>query len=377
VLPESSRKTQSAMPLKILYIKPSFSPFIEADQKILEKNFVVTPFLFKQASGKWRYSMGLITLVFFLWRHGRKADIFACWFGNYHTAVMVAVAHILKKPTVVFAGGQESICYRELGKGVYVNKVRGFLVRYALRNCTLIIPNHASLIYHENFFYNSDNPHIDGIRHYCGEIKGSYEVIPNGIDTSRINRLDTIPKEPGLVATVGTMHKTADFYNKGFDLFIEVARRCSDLKFVMIGLKKQLFEWTETTFKVSEIPNLQIIPSFCPTEVLNEYLNKATVYVQVSITEGMPVSLGEAMLCECVPVGSAINGIPDAIGENGIIIHKRDATELEQAIRKAMLMDTGKRAREHTLRNFSFAEREERIKEVFNRFFKVQVRVQE
>jgi glycosyltransferase involved in cell wall biosynthesis len=365
------------MPLKILYIKPADSSFIRTDQKILEIHFKVTSFLLKQASGKGRYLLSLISMMSFLLRHGRKADVFACWFGDYHTAVMVAVACILKKPTVVFAGGQEAVCYRELGKGVYLKKARGFLVRYALRNCTLIIPNHASLIYHQNYFYNPDNPHIDGIRHYCREIKGSYEVIPNGIDTSRINRKDTISKEPGLVVTVGTMHKTADFYNKGFDLFIEVARKCSDLKFVMIGLKKELLEWTETTFKVSEIPNLMIIPSFCPTEVLNEYLNMATVYVQVSITEGMPVSLGEAMLCECVPVGSAVNGIPDAIGENGIVISKRDAADLEQAIRKAMVMDTGKRAREHTLRNFSIAEREKRIEEVFNRYFKARVTVQE
>jgi glycosyltransferase involved in cell wall biosynthesis len=365
------------MSLKILYIKPSDSSFINTDQKILEKYFEVTPFLLKQASGKRKYFQSLVSLVSFLMKHGRKADVFACWFGDYHTAVMVAAARILKKPTVVFAGGQEAVCYRELGKGVYLKKMRGFLVRYALRNCSLIIPNHASLIYHVNYFYYPDNPHIDGIRHYCGEIRGSYEVIPNGIDTSRINRWETISKEPGLVATIGTMHKTADFYNKGFDLFIEVARRCSDLKFVMIGLKKQLLEWTETTFKVSEIPNLLIIPSFCPTEVLNEYLNKATVYVQVSVTEGMPVSLGEAMLCECVPVGSAVNGIPDAIGENGMVISKRDVTELEQALRKALLMDTGKQAREHTLRNYSIAAREKRIEEVFNRYFKARVPVQE
>jgi glycosyltransferase involved in cell wall biosynthesis len=365
------------MPLKILYIKPSDSSFINADQKILEKHFEVTPFLLKQATGKRKYFLSLVSLVSFLLRNGRRADVFVCWFGDYHSAVMVATARIFNRPTVVFAGGQEAVCYRELGKGVYLKKMRGFLVRYALRNCTLIIPNHASLIYHENFFYNSDNPHIDGIRHYCGEIRGCYEVIPNGIDTNRINRIDTIPKEPGLVATVGTMHKTADFYNKGFDLFIEAARKCKDLKFVMIGLKKQLLEWTESTFKVSEISNLQIIPSFCPTEVLNEYLNKAAVYVQVSITEGMPVSLGEAMLCACVPVGSAVNGIPDAIGENGVVISKRDVSELEQAIRMALLMDTGTQAREHTLRNYSIAEREKRITEVFNRYFKAKVPGQE
>jgi hypothetical protein len=40
-------------------------------------------------------------------------------------------------------------------------------------------------------------------------------------------------------------------------------------------------------------------------------------------------------------------------------------------------MNTGTQAREHTLRNYSIAEREKRIEEVFNRYFKVEVPVQE
>ncbi len=355
--------------MKVLYIKPADSSFIRTDQKILEKYFDVDPFLLKQTAGMGRYFISLLGLAWFLFRRGPAARVFVCWFGDYHAAVMVAMARLMKKPTVVFAGGQESICYRELGKGVYLNKLRGWLVKYALRNCTLIIPNHPSLIYHENYFYNPDHPHIDGIRHYAGEIRGSFEVIPNGIDTFRLNRDPSIAKEPGLVATIGTMHKTADFYNKGFDLFIEAARRCPDLRFVMIGLKKELLAWTEEQFRVSEIPNLVIIPYFCPDDVLNATLNRATVYVQVSITEGMPVSLGEAMLCECIPVGSHVNGIPDAIGDTGILVYQRNLPEVESAIRKALVMGTGKQAREFILENFSLEKREKRISEVLQRLF--------
>lgn len=350
--------------MKILYIKPADSSFIQTDQKILEKYFDVKPFLLMQTAGKGRYFISLLGLAWFLLRHGKAARVFVCWFGDYHAAVMVTMARLMKKPTVIFAGGQEAVCYRELGKGVYLKKARGWLVKYALRNCTLIIPNHASLIYHENYFYNPDHPHIDGIRHYAGEIKGKYEVIPNGIDTTRLNRDPSIAKEPRLVATIGTMHKTADFYNKGFDLFIEAARRCPDLRFTMIGLKKELAAWTEEKFKVSEISNLSIVYSFCPVEVLNEILNKATVYVQLSITEGMPVSLGEAMLCECVPVGSAVNGIPDAIGNTGVIVHRRDPAGIESAIRKALLMTTGKEARDHTLYHYSREKREKKLLQV-------------
>jgi len=359
----------------ILYIKPVAASFVLSDQNILQKHYRIIPFQIRQSEGKWRYLLSLVSLTFFLLKNAGKAHALVCWFGDYHAAIMVLVARVWCRPSMVFAGGQEAICYRELGKGVYQKRFRRFFVRYALRNCTLILPNHSSLIYHENYFYNPEKPHIDGIKHYVGKIKGRYEVIPNGIDTSRINRNPEIEKDPSLVVTIGTMLKTADFYNKGFDLFIESAKRCSDLKFVMIGLKKEFLDWTESVFKISGVRNLTIIPAYCPTEVLAEYLNKASVYVQVSITEGMPVSLGEAMICECVPVGSNVNGIPDAIGESGVIIRKRDPGELVSAIRTAMKMNTGKLAREHTLKHYSTEVREKRIVEVFSQFLDKQMPV--
>jgi glycosyltransferase involved in cell wall biosynthesis len=147
-----------------------------------------------------------------------------------------------------------------------------------------------------------------------------------------------------------------------------VARKCPDLKFVLIGLNRQYLNWTEATYQVSEISNLKIIPSFCPGEILVEYFNKATVYVQISITEGMPVSLGEAMLCECVPVGSNVNGIPDAIGNTGVVVTERNVTSLEAALRKALSMDTGKEARKYTLSNFSIAGREKKILGIFRQY---------
>lgn len=343
---------------RIIFIKPANSSFILTDQKILEKHYDVTSFLVRQSGSKWQYFKDLISLLFFLFNKASGSKAFVCWFGDYHTAVMVFAARLFRKRTIVFAGGQEAICYKELGKGVYRKKFRGFCVKYALRNATLIIPNHQSLIYHENHFYNENNPHIDGISYYVKGLKGNIVVVPNGIDTTRIDRKPDIPKDPNLVLTVGTMNMTADFYNKGFDLFVELARRNPARQFVMIGVKKQFLPWIESNFKTKDVSNLKIIPSFCPDDILTEYFNKAKVYLQVSITEGMPVSLGEAMLCECVPVGSNVNGIPDEIGDTGVIVYKRDINELNQALLKAFEMESGAKAREYIISHFLLEKRE-------------------
>jgi len=354
----------------IIFIKPTNSSFIATDQRILEKYYNVIPYLLDQNKGKVRYFRNLFLLAIFLLKNAGKSKAFICWFGDYHAAVMVFMAKLTKKTSVILAGGQEAICYRELGKGVYLKRFRGFLVKYALRNCSLILPNHQSLIYHENSFYNPANPHIDGIKHYVKGIKGEIIIVPNGIDTFRIDRNTEIQKDPNLVLTVGTMNKESDFYNKGFDLFIELARRCQSQEFVAIGVKRFYLDWIEERYKISEIRNLKIIPSFCPDEVLIEYYNKANVYLQISITEGMPVSLGEAMLCECIPIGSNVNGIPDAIGTTGVIVYKRDLDELESALKKALAMNTGNLARLHTIENFSIEKREKKLFEVLENHLK-------
>lgn len=352
----------------IIFIKPTNSSFILTDQKILEKHYRVTTFLLDQNLGKMTYFRNLLRLAFFLLRNAGNYDAFFCWFGDYHAAIMVFIARLTGKYSIIFAGGQEAICYKELGKGVYLKKFRGLLVKYALRNCSLILPNHQSLIYHENYFYNPKNPHLDGIKYYVKGIKGEIIVIPNGIGTDCIDRNLSISKDPNLVLTVGTMNKLSDFYNKGFDLFIGLARRCKFLEFVAIGVKRDYLEWIEAQYHISEIENLKVIPS-SPFEVLNEYYNKASVYLQVSITEGMPNSLGEAMLCECIPIGSNVNGIPDVIGNAGVIVYKRDIDELETALHKAMFMNSGSRARTYTLENFSIEKREKRLHEVLESQF--------
>ncbi len=345
----------------LLYIKPADSSFILSDQQIIEKQYTVLPYLISSPGKKWKFLLSLAGLAYFLLRNAAKSDGFICWFGDYHAAVMVLIAKITRKKTVIFAGGQEAICYKELGKGVYQKPFRAWCVKYALRNATLILPNHASLIYHENTFYNTVRPHIDGIRHYVKGIKGKIVVVPNGIDFSRIDRDSTIKKAPNLVLTVGTMNKEADFYNKGFDLFIALSRLHSNREFVLIGTSKNYNDWIESNYKVSEIKNLKIIPSYCPDDILREYFNNAKVYLQISITEGMPVSLGEAMLCECIPVGSNINGIPDAIGDTGVLVYQRNIEELSKALDKAFTLNTGPAARLHTLANFSLQKRSEKI----------------
>lgn len=324
----------------------------------------------KQLKGKFHYALKNLQLFFYLLAFVFKKDIaFVTWFADYHAATMVLAARLTGKKSIIFIGGQEAVCYPELNKGVYRKKIRGWLVAYALRNTNLIIANHKSLIYHENYYYNSEQPHIDGIKHYVSRLKTPIQIVYNGIDPSRIKRDSSLKKQENLILTVGTMNQEGDFYNKGFDLFIQTAERNPQLSFVLIGLNKAYIDWADEKYHFKSIPNLKVIPTFCPDMVLNESYNTAKVFVQASITEGMPNTLSEAMLLECIPVGSNINGIPDAIGDTGVVIKHRTVEDLEAGIKEALKLDTAALARERVVQLFSFELREQKLKEILSKFF--------
>ena len=354
---------------KIIFIKPSNSSFINGDEEILKKHFEVDSYLASFKKEKIQFFSEALKLFFYLIFKTKKANLYITWFADYHAAIVVLAAKILCKKSIIFIGGQEAICYPELNKGVYLKKGRALCVKFALKNTNLIIANHKSLIYHENYYYNQTNPHIDGIKHYIPELKTPIEIIYNGINPDKIKRDFNIEKKSNLVLTVGTMNQINDFINKGFDLFIEVAKRNKNINFVLISLKDQYKSWVEEHYNISEIKNLKVIPYFCTDETLVYNYNIAKVYVQPSITEGMPVSLCEAMLCECIPVGSNVNGIPDAIGNTGIIINKRNVIELESAILKALHLNSGSEAREQILKNFTFEIKEEKLIKTINNYF--------
>ena len=345
---------------KILYIKPANSSFILNDQKILEKHFDVRSYLISPKKSGLQILTGLFKLIVFILGNAGNTKVILTWFGDYHAAVIVCCGRLLHIKVVIFAGGQEAIFYPELKKGVYYKKYRGMFVKYALRNADLIIPNHQSLVYHENFYYDPKGKK-DGIKYYIPDLKTRIAVLPNGIDTTKFFRDASIKKNPGQVLTVGTMHSIYDFINKGFDLFIRVAERNPDLEFVLIGIRKEFLPWVEENYHVSRIRNLELIFSFCPDDVLFKQYNTAKVFVQASITEGMPNTISEAMLCECIPVGSNVNGIPDAMGGTGIIIQTREVGEVGKAIHLALAMNSGALARSFVTKYFSLENREKAL----------------
>ncbi|HSQ76959.1 MAG TPA: glycosyltransferase family 4 protein, partial [Bacteroidota bacterium] len=112
-------------------------------------------------------------------------------------------------------------------------------------------------------------------------------------------------------------------------------------------------------------PNVEVIP-FIAQNALLDYYQRAAVYCQPSYTEGLPNSLCEAMLCECVPVGSNVGGIPTAIAGIGYVVPYGDVPAFTRAIRRALDAPpgTGSRGREHIARTFTLDRREAALRHI-------------
>ena len=111
--------------------------------------------------------------------------------------------------------------------------------------------------------------------------------------------------------------------------------------------------------EASRPPNVELLSYRSRGDLLPLY-QRAKVYCQPSLSEGLPNSLCEAMLCGCSPVGTAVGGIPAAIGETGRVVPYGDVRQMQQAIGAALQASPQpvESARARIIRKYPLAARE-------------------
>ncbi len=315
----------------VLYLIPSRSTFTEVDRRILANRYKVLNIELRQSEGHIAYVKGIVRMLLQLLCRSRMRKVFI-WFADYHAGLAVFVCRLLRKRSVVFVGGYDAVCYPEFRYGVYYKRIRGNCGAYALRHCDLVIVNHQDLIRSINTYYRADG-HSEGIKHFVPDLKTPVGVVHNGIETS--NGVTEPNQREKTVLTVGGTPNLSDFYNKGYDLLIEVARRMPDLKFIFVGISPKCLRHYDPIYGISRLSNISVYHYLEHDELMDLY-SRVQVYAQPSISEGMPNSLMEAMLMGCIPVGSNVAGIPTLIGDSGFIIMRRSADDLSRAVEQAL-----------------------------------------
>ena len=309
------------------------SSFVRKDLELLEKHFDVRTVNFnfnkKNTNGTLLTEFKLLKGVFW-------ADLTFSWFADLHAYQAVKLSKAFKKKSIVIIGGYEVASIPELEYGAVLSPERFKRVKYVLENADLVLTVDESL---KN----------DALNHY--NISGNnIQNVPTGYD---FNFFTPNGKKENLIITVSIGDNWNRVKLKGIDTFVESARFCPNLKFLVIGIQGEALK----KLKGIAPPNVEFMDPLTQDRLLH-YYQKASVYCQLSMREGLPNALCEAMLCECVPIGTDVQGVRTAIGDTGFYVPYGNAKETSMAIIDALKSDKGKAARERIKTKFHIEGRE-------------------
>lgn len=324
---------------RVLFVHPTMSPFIESDLNLLRKNFDVKVVDVGSAKRDFSGKVGV------LWRLARGAlwcDISFAWFAERHAKWMVRFSRMLGKPSLVVVGGYEVAKVPEIGHGSLLDPSKAKMAKYILGKATKVLPVDESL--KEAAIKNL------GVR---GE---NILTVHTGHDSDKFKASGAKER---MALTVGFVNKIT-IKRKGLDVFVQAAGLLRDAKFVLVGSSS---DNTIDELRLIASPNVEFVGSV-PHDQLVGYYQRAKVYCQLSVYEGLPNALCEAMLCECVPVGTKVSGIPTVIGDTGFYAPVGDPKGAADAIRQALGSDNGKAARARIMSEFSVEKREKAIIEI-------------
>jgi glycosyltransferase involved in cell wall biosynthesis len=304
---------------KLLYIYPSRSTFVIKDLKSLSLEYDVVELLFAPKA-KWRLPLLWLGLFFRLLLE-RNYRYIVCQFGGYQSLIPALFKRFFGKKLVIVVGGFDAVSIPSIGYGGFQNKWMSRALSFSYKNADVIIPVHRSLIKSEQS-YCSEVPKYQGIQHFIENLKTPFVEIPNGYDHQKWPLTNHNLRDRVCITVAGGLEEERRFILKGIDLIAEVAALLPDFKFIVIGGSK-----------TTELNNLVYLPEVKNTE-LSEYYNSAMIYLQLSLSEGFPNALCEAMLCGCIPVVSAVAAMPDIVGQEGYILQSKNVLELKSILER-------------------------------------------
>ena len=348
------------MKKEVLLIYSEKISFVKEDINTLSKYSNLTEHTFHLAKNPFLLFFEFVKQFFYLLFNIAKFDTVYIWFADYHTFLPVLFSNVFKKKSIIILGGYDTMSLPQIGYGVFLkNNLRRKLITYAIENATYLLGVDETMFEGVNSYIDDSDIEV-GVKRFAKSIKGESLVVPTGYDFDRWKKSDLIAKE-NLVLTIGSVREMKALKRKGFDFFSEVAHSMPEYRFVIIGPSEEY----KAILDQSAPPNLTIY-SFMSQEELKNFLDRAKVFCQFSLAEGLPNTLCEAMLCECIPVGSSVNGIPKAIENKELLIPKPDLLLAQKAIKYAIQMDDheGVKFRNSIIDKFPKSKREKAIKSI-------------
>jgi glycosyltransferase involved in cell wall biosynthesis len=340
---------------RLLLLRTTRAFVARQDEACLRSVFDVATFDIVQHPRKAQLA-NLIRLSFWLIRHLPRSEGVFFRFADYFAFPAALLTRLFRRKLWIVTGGYESHCFRKYDYGVYTSRIRGVVVGFALRSATVVMPVHKSLYDGSNSYF--DPPLRTGIKHLVPGMHNRVRVIYDGFDADHWTPGEGVSRERLVVCVASIPVKASTearmrmLLLKGVPLLFEVARLLDDVEFAIIGP-----DAGSLPAGIMPIPDNVELTGHIPPEEVREWYTRAAVYMHPSLTEGLPGAVAEAMLCECVPVVSNVNGCPDLVGDTGFVVKQPDPECWRGAILSALAAGTGKAARRRIASVFSVEKR--------------------
>ena len=296
---------------KVLYIHSLNTSFVRKDIALLEANFIIKKSFFnpnKKVLVPFQFIKQFFFLLFNIW----GANIVIVQFAGYQSFLPAFFSKIFRKPCLIVLGGTDCVSFPSINYGNFNRPVLKTFTAWSLRLSTHFAPVHKSLV-KSKYTYTDDDYPEQGYMVFCPKVKGGYTELFYGYDAAQFRNDEA--KIPNSFITVGFLNNP-NYFRKGIDLIVEMAKSYPNNKFTIVG-------GTIDDIPVINVPsNVKLVDAVSYDELKALYAEHE-FYLQLSICEGFPSAICEAMLCGCIPIGSDVAAIPEIIDDCGFVLkHK-------------------------------------------------------
>lgn len=348
---------QVKMKSTILYIYPTFATFIKRDLDFLSEKFrVITP---KHHWGNKQFAAwNFVRQLVFILRYLFRCKAIFVMFGGYWSFLPALLGRMAGKPVYIILGGADCVSFPTIQYGSLRKPLLRTFIRWSYRLCSKLIPVDESLVFSQYQYFEPQHYQFQGYKYHLPKVSTPYEVIYNGFDPVFFSH-DISHKRPDSFIAIAAIPDNMRLKLKGIDLLLELAKIYPQCSFTVVGISDQMIE---RLGKVSE--NVTLI-SFLAQEKMKEYMLTSQYVVQLSISEGFPNAICEAMLCGCIPIGSAVGAMPHIISDTGFIMQQSDFGYLQNRFAEILRIDDqtkimlAQKARTRVIENFHINQRKE------------------
>ncbi len=341
---------------KVVYIHPGFSSFVQKDISLLETEFDLKIHFFSLKSKK-VLPLSFLKEFFFLLKHLISTKIWIIQFAGYQSFIPVLLGRMFFKKTIIVLGGTDCVGFPSIQYGCFYNKQLKPFTSFSLKYAKLLLPVDNTLVEYDYSYQDNDYPK-QGFRYHVKGIKTPYKVIYNGFESNKW--FPQKKTENSFVTVAADLNTRFGVQLKGIDLIISIAKDLPFCSFYIVGGKELNFEIPTNVILIDRIPNDQ----------LTDFIGSKQFYLQLSMSEGFPNALAEAMLCGCIPIVSNVGAMPMIIEDSGYVLMRKDRNMLISLIQLAIQDQNkdikSKKAREIVSSKFDIERRKTELIKIIN-----------